>query len=40
MILRSSRLRISGDSTWFLFWETQIFYVYKTAYSPHESAFD
>jgi hypothetical protein len=40
MISRSNRLRISNDSTWFLFWKTQIFHVYKTVYSPHESVFD
>jgi hypothetical protein len=39
MISRSNRLRILSDSTWFLFWETQIFHVYKTVYSPHESVF-
>jgi hypothetical protein len=40
LVLRSSRLRISNDSTWFSFWKTQIFHVYKTVYSPHESVFD
>jgi hypothetical protein len=40
MISRSNCLRISNDSIWFLFWETQIFHVYKTVYSPHESVFD
>jgi hypothetical protein len=40
MISRSNRLRISSDSIWFLFWEIQIFHVYKTVYSSHESVFD
>jgi hypothetical protein len=40
MISRSNRLRTSNDSTWFLFWEIQIFHVYKTVYSSHESVFD
>ncbi len=40
MISCSSRLRITNDSTWFLFWETQIFHVYKTVYSSHDSVFD
>jgi hypothetical protein len=40
MISRSNCLRIWSDSTWFLFWETQIFHVYKTVYSPHKPVFD
>jgi hypothetical protein len=40
MISRSNRLRISSDSTWFLFWETQIFHTHKTVYSSHQSIFD
>jgi hypothetical protein len=40
MISRSNRLRILSDSTWFLFWKTQIVHEYKTVYSPHESVFD